>query len=73
MTNTYIKQLEMQIVELINDSQVNIATVALILDKLAKESQAILDQIILKEQQEMKATSEKEEEEEEAIVVEETK
>ena len=72
MTNTYIKQLEMQIVELINDSQVNIATVALILDKLAKESQAILDQIILKEQQEMKATSEKEEEEE-PIVVEETK
>lgn len=71
MTNTYIKQLEMQIVELINDSQVNIATVALILDKLAKESQAILDQIILKEQQEMKATSEKEEEE--PIVVEETK
>lgn len=71
MTNTYIKQLEMQIIELINDSQVNMATVALILDKLAKESQAILDQIILKEQQEMKATSEKEEEE--PIVVEETK
>ena len=50
MTNTQIKELEVKIAEVINSSNVNIATTALILDKLAKEANAILVQVIAEEQ-----------------------
>lgn len=51
MTNTSVKNLEIQLVELINNSGVDIATVSLILDKLAKEANTVLNQVMLEEQQ----------------------
>lgn len=48
--NLRIKQLEMQLIESINNSGVDIATVSLILEKLLNESNAMLHQIISQEQ-----------------------
>ena len=51
MINTNIKKLELKLAEVINNSGVEMATIALILDKLSKEANMILEQVILKEQQ----------------------
>lgn len=51
MINTNIKNLELKLAEVINNSGVEMATIALILYKLSKEANMILEQVILKEQQ----------------------
>ena len=55
MTNMQIKELELKIAETINESGVNIATVALILEKLTKEANMILTQAISEEQKQAEA------------------
>ena len=72
MINTQTKQLELKIAEAINESGVNIATVALILEKFTREANMILAQAISEEQKQVeeKETKEEETEKVEAEIVE---
>lgn len=70
MINTQTKELEIKIAEVINESGVNIATVALILDKLVKEANMILSQAIEEERQQAQESNSKEVEKIEAEIVE---
>jgi hypothetical protein len=62
MINSQIKELEVKIANVINESEINIATIALVLDKLAKEANVLLTQAIAQEQaqlqQKMQASKE---------------
>lgn len=67
--NTQIKNLESQIINAINTSGVEIAVVSLILEKLLNESNALLAQLIAKENEQQIVESKKEniEQEEESL------